>query len=658
MSYNDSLQQLQVATTNVMSASDQQSASSAVCEPAFDLEGVEFNEEFLKALLNDGVEFNTTETASLHSANSVQQGSLTTSEEQSGNSDNGSNNGQPMFLPNNHVSFQYTDEQNLASPANVQQMLQDSIATSTPSKRIIKPRTQLSNQEITRLLLIYMSKALAAQQKNSSIGVGDKSKQESTSTSCMQTVSDKSERGSTSTSGTVSSKTKTTASSSTFEPTGLRQPPKATINSQSKSTSLQQPSSHCVTPKSKRKCKKSKSTGTSGGPENSMAMDCSVSVSKEGYRKNAHAKIRPYNSLDLPKVYDPLGLMNPSDDRMQQPKVAATGNGVSKGSSGSAMEVNCSEMDLSPLAQILKTVKTIPSFEAASKPKGNQKSSLKTFCTTKEPLQEGSKSKEAPGSSDQVASISDIFDTVNSLPNVLDIQSVLKYVQKRRAMRKLFKRRSHSAGSIDDLKKESKSSASLKAYTELLKARSQRLQKQLASNHSSLNLQSCMTTHSIVSDNDFEFLRSIGIDPNIVTSQQNGLMDVNGCNFASTNEMQQDTQLQTEIPKGHANLPTHSKDSYFLHDLPTEDIDSQHFNPVDGPNNSNSLFPCDSQILPIQGSDIQNLDYTYFDMQMATDILDSSVLNDDTSHVMADVYFTPEWAHTQVYYCFMYIVCT
>ena len=621
MSCNDGLQG---NAANVASDSmSLNSASDPTCEPMFELEGVEFNEEFLKALLNDGEDLSITGTAPLSSTDCVQQGPSVTSEQHL----------QPDRLPeqtNDSTLFQYSS-QNIALPASMEPMLPSGIATS--SKRTIKPRTQLSNEEITRLLLIYMYRALASQQ-NASTG---RNKQGSNSAFCMQTSS----QASSTTKGNVYSKS-----------TDLLQCPKTM---QSKSTDLQQSANDYMISKNKRKCKKSKSIGTNEASEH---MDCDVSVSKEVHRTNAHTKVRPYNSLDLPKVHDPLGLMGHTKQKMhsmQQPKVMGTGKGVMRGSTGTAVETSSSEVDLSPLTQILQTVKTVPNFESASKFKGNQESVPVVDKILKNNLQEDKRSKKAPlpsGASDQINPISDVFNTVNNLPNLSDIQSVLKYVQKRRAMRKLFKRRSHSAGSIDDLKKESKSSASLKAYVELLKAKSQHLQRQLVPDPSSMNdLESCMTTDSTVTDDDFEFLRGIGIDPNAVTSTQNDPNDMTSFNLLlEDDKIQQNRQLQTDILAGANNL-SHSKDSVISQAVPTVvpcSILSSELLPRISLNDQPPVMQCD---------DVQDLDHhTVFDSQMSTDAFDSNVatesnyMEEDNSaaNVMTDIYFTPEWAHAQV----------
>lgn len=626
MSHNDNLQQMQNATTSDCSLLN--SASNSVCEPMFELEGADFNEEFLKALLNDGVDFSDTETTS---TNSVQQGSSATS-----TSERHSSNLQPLYQ-SDQSSSDMIFECNETSPSNLQPVLQSNVA-----KRTIKPRTQLSNQEITRLLLAYMSKALTSQQ-NASTSITSRNKQGYRSSSGVQT------------SRSASNTAKNSIhSSTTSEPTDLLQLPKATNTVYSKSTDLQQ--SRGTTFKSKRKCKKSKSTGTSRTSESSQPMDCSVPVSKEAYRKNIHAKVRPYNSLDLPKVHDPLGLMGP----VQQPKVAATstGIGVMRGGSVTAMESSSSEMDLSPLGQILQTVKTVPNFETTSKHKSYQKSTPtvdKILCNAKEKPQEDVKNKSVSGSSDQVTPISDIFNTVNNLPNLLDIQSVLKYVQKRRAMKKLFRRRSHSAGSIDDLKKESKSSASLKAYTELLKAKSQRLQRQRVFEQSSMNLQSCMTTQSTVEDDDFDFLRSIGIDPNTVTTKQTGSNSALDQQDTCT-QLQTAAEIQGSIPSDSL---LHSKNSFFPQETPIGGIDDQLLNTLQCPNVSNELPSSNNYSSVLQDGDIQTLDHVLSDLQMPTDVSIDSEFDqmeevNTTTHTEAEVYFTPEWAHTQVFILYMH----
>lgn len=642
MSYDENLQQLQNSTADVTSISYQLSLSSAsntVCEPMFELEGAEFNEEFLKSWLSDGVDFSVTDTAPLSSTDTVQQESAMASEQLSGGgSSDSSNTLQPLYPPHQlggSMPFQYSRH----SPANMQPMLQSGVAT--PSKRIIKPRAQLSNQEITRLLLIYMSKALASQQ-NAPTCVNDANKQGCSSSSIMRT------------NNPAVNMPKSTALPSNSDSNDLLQRPRATNVAQSNSTDSQQSTTTEFTiSKSKRKCKKSKSTGTSGRSNGSEPMDCSVTVSKEAYRKNAHSKVRPYNSLDLPKVHDPLGLMDHTENRMhsvQQPKVTSTsGKAVHSANGGTAVEGSSSEMDLSPLVQILETVKTVPNFEMSSKPK-------KTTGTINKPLnnnnnkekpQEG---KIAPESSDQVTPISDIFNTVNNLPNLMDIQSVLKYVQKRKAMRKLFRRRSHSAGSIDDLKKESKSSASLKAYTELLKAKSQRLQRQLAPDQSLTNLQSCMTTHSTVTDNDFDFLKSIGIDPNTVTTNiKNDLKNMTNAtssNYGMGDKAHQDTQLQKEMPTGFDNLF-----------VPPEDVDSQLFNALQCPNVSSEMLPTDNQPPVLQCNGIHDLDKHLQlpldkHLQLPLDLLSNDITSElnhmeEDNATPSDVYFIPEWAHTQ-----------
>lgn len=662
MSYDGSdLQQLQSTNITVTSASDQLSLSSSgnsVCEPMFELEGAEFNEELLKEWLND---FSITEIVPACSVDDIQQTpSSTASAQHSGNSSNSSNL-QPLQQSGDNESVQC----NRLSPANIQPLLQSNVTTS--AKRIIKPRTQLSNQEITRLLLVYMSKALASQQ-SASTAVNDKSKQGVCSTSCLQTGN----QASSTTKSTVQPSNQNSAQSLNPESTDLLQLPRASNVARLRSTDSHQSAAECVTFKSKRKCRKSKSTGTSGTASGLERVDCSGSVSRTGgmssssqrmecgafvsrevYRKSGHTKVRPYNSLDLPKVHDPLGLMDFSKDRthsMQQSNVTGSSSGkVTNGSySAAAMESSSCEMDLSPLVQILETVKTVPNFESTAKPNCNKKGAptIKTLCNAKEK----GKHRNVPGSSDQVTPISDIFNTVNNLPNLLDIQSVLKYVQKRKAMRKLYRRRSHSAGSIDDLKKESKSSASLKAYTELLKANSHRLQRQLVPDQSLISLQSCMTTQSTVNDNDFDFLRSIGIDPDRVTNDiKNDLGD----------KTQQDAQLQTEIPTDFDNR-FHQKNSRLLQEVPTESTDSHPCNSVQCPNvSSNGLLPTNDQPPVLQYTNIPD----FHDIQIPMDAMSTiaSELNhtedNTTSHTMANVYFTPEWAHTQVVYCSV-LLCT
>lgn len=624
MSYNDDLQQMQDATTNVTSTSDQLSlgcASNSVCEPMFESEATEYNEEFLKALLNDSVDF------------SIQQECITATEQQS-NSSGSSNSLQPICSPH-----QLNDDMLLhcsSSPTNVQPLLQPNAT----SNRVIKPRAQLSNQEITRLLLMYMSKALVASQQGAS---SERSKQGCNSP-CMQTSSP------------ASKTVRKSVHSSTSASMDLLQLPKPTNTvGHSKNTDLQQSTTECVTAKNKRKCKKSKSVGISGTSGGLEPMDCSVAASKEPHRKNIHAKVRPFNSLDLPKVHDPLGLMEHTEDKMhsvQQTKVMGTGKRTTKDNGGAALEASSSEMDLSPLVQILETVKTIPNFGTAAKTKPNPKNAEKNL-NTKVQREADNKTKKASTASDQMTPISDIFNTVNNLPNVLDIQSVLKYVQKRRAMRKLYRRRSHSAGSIDDLKKESKSSASLKAYTDLLKAKSQRLQRHLVPDQSLMNLQSCMTMHSAVNDNNFEFLRSIGIDPNTVTDnvKQN---DSTSSEFVTVGK---GTQLQTEIPAGFNNL-SHSKDCFLS--LKAQSTNNQLVNAAQCPNvssdnNHPSVMRC---------NDMQNLDHGIFDLQMPidSDTIASELNNMEEDNpafhtTIPDVYFTPEWAHSQVtcvYYFYLY----
>ena len=643
MSDNDNLQQMQDATTNVTSMSDHlllTSASSSVDEPMFESDGVEYNEEFLKALLNDSVDF---ETASLNSTNGILQGSSSATGQQSSScgssssSSSGASSLQPLHSPH-QLGDNMLLHCNTYSSTNMQPLLQPNVAS---SKRVIKPRTQLSNQEITRLLLIYMSKALASPQNTSS----ERSIQGCNS-SCAQTSSP------------VSSTARNSVHSSTSEAIDLLHRPKAT-----KTISLQQSTTEGVKSKSKRKCRKSKSVGTSGTSEGLEPMDCSVAVSKE-LRKNAHAKVRPFNSLNLPKVHDPLGLMDHTDERMhsvQQPKVTGTGKQATKGNGGTAMEASSSEMDLSPLVQILETVKTVPNFDTATKPKGNQKGAPTAGKILtgkgKEKPEADNKTKKVPATSDQITPISDIFNTVNNLPNISDIQSVLKYVQKRRAMKKLYRRRSHSAGSIDDLKKESKSSASLKAYTELLKAKSQRLQRQLVPDQSLMNLQSCMTMHSTVNDNNFEFLRSIGIDPNAVTDNVD-LTNTSSSNFVMDGKIQQDTQLQTETLTGFNNL-SHSKNSFLPLEAPIGST-SQLLNAAHCSNKSSELLSNKNPPSVLQCSDMQNLDH---DLQIP---IDSDTIASESNHMeednpavddIPDIYLTPEWAHTQVsmYVC-MYIL--
>ena len=628
MSYNDNLQQMQDAATNVTTTSDQLSfgcASSSVCEPMFESDATEYNEEFLKALLNDSVDF---ETASI---SSTQQGCLTAPEQQSNDSNSGTNSLQPICSPQQSSDCMLL-HYNSCSPTNVQPLLQPNAAS---SKRVIKPRAQLSNQEITRLLLMYMSKALAASQQGPS--------------------SERSKQGCNSPTSSPASKTiRKSVHSSTSGSMNLLQLPRPTNTvGHSKNTDLQQSTTEGVTSKSKRKCKKSKSVGTSGTSGGLEPMDCSATPSKELHRNNVHAKVRPFNSLDLPKVHDPLGLLDHTEDKMhpvQQPKVMGTVKRGAKDSVGTGMEASNSEMDLSPLAQILEAVKTVPNFGAAAKPKANTKSAGKNL-NIKEQREADNKTKKDISSSDQMTPISDIFNTVNNLPNLLDIQSVLKYVQKRRAMRKLYRRRSHSAGSIDDLKKESKSSASLKAYTDLLKAKSQRLQRQLVPDQSLMNLQSCMTTHSAVNDNNFEFLRSIGIDPNTVTDnvKQN---DSTSSQFVTVGK---GTQLLTEMPTSFSNL-SHSKDCFLP--LKVQSTNSQLLNAVQcpnisGDNNHPSVMQC---------GNMQNLDHEIFNLQMP---IDSDTMASELNHMeednpaihtaVPDVYFTPERAHTQVLIILYYV---
>ena len=644
MSCNDDLQKMDCSTNNA-SMSTQLSLTPenhSVCDPMFESE---YSEEFLKALLNDGVDF---ETASLNLTSCSHQ-SFTeqlnncTSANSSGNDRNSSL--QPVCLPHQLSSELLL---NRCSSTNVQPSLQPA-----SSKRVIKPRTQLSNQEITRLLLIYMSKALASQQSTSVSSISEKSKQ-ICSSSCVQT------------SVPTSTTTKNGVCSSTSESIDLIQCSRAANALQSNTTDFQLLATEGVLSKSKRKCKKSKSLGTSGALEGLEPMDYSVVGSKESHKRNSHAKIRPFNSLDLPKVHDPLGLMDHTENKvhsLQQPKVLSNCKGVTKCSGRTSIKVGDSEMDLSPLAQILETVKTVPNFETPSKSKGNQKGAPvvdKIHCNTKDK----NKAKKLPSSSDQVTPISDIFSTVNNLPNLLDIQSVLKYVQKRKAMRKLFKRRSHSAGSIDDLKKESKSSASLKAYAELLKAKSQRLQKQVISDQSLTNLQSCMTTHSAVNDNDFEFLRSIGIDPNTVTAnaKQNDSANVTSCNFVMNDKIQQVTQLQTEVPTGFDNLLT-SKDSLLSLEAPIESSNELPFNAthVQCPDISSELLSGNNQPCVLQCNDVQNLDDAILDYPVPMDNINDNIASelncmeeDPVSHAFTEICLTPQWAHTQVCVCKFY----
>ena len=649
MSYNDNLQKMQDDSTSNASMSTQLSLSPenhSVCEPMFESE---YNEEFLKALLNDGVDF---ETASLnltscsHQSFTEQQNNCSSA---SSSINDRNSSLQPVCLPHQLSSHLLL---NRCSSTNVQP---SNLVAS--SKRVIKPRTQLSNQEITRLLLIYMSKALASQQNSSVSSISEKSRQ-ICSSSCIQT------------SIQPSASTKNGVRSSTSESIDLVQCSRATNVVQSKATDLQQSATEGVPTKSKRKCKKSKSVGTSGALEGLEPMDYSVADSKELHKGNAHTKIRPFNSLDLPKVHDPLGLMDHAENKahsLQQPKVLSNCKRVTKCSGGNSIKIGNSEMDLSPLAQILETVKTVPSFEATSRPKGSQKGKPaveKMHCTA----EDQNIAKKPPSTSDQVTPISDIFNTVNNLPNLLDIQSVLKYVQKRKAMRKLFKRRSHSAGSIDDLKKESKSSASLKAYTELLKAKSQRLQKQVVPDQSLTNLQSCMTTHSAVNDNDFEFLRSIGIDPNTVTAnaKRNDSANLISSNFVTNDKIHQVTQLQTKIPTGFDNL-LNSKDSLLA-------LEAQIEAPIEGsnelllnathvqcPDASSELLSSNNQSHILQCSDVQNFDNAILDYPM--DNINDNIASeldymeeDPVIDATAKICLTPQWAYTQVHVYVFYEV--
>ena len=651
MSCDGNLHQLQNTTINDTSASNQlslSSSSNSVCEPMFELEGAEFNEELLKAWLND---FSFTEIAPACSADDIQQ--VPSSIACVSHSDNSSSGKNLQSLQQSTDDIDEPIQCNRLSPVNIQPLLQSNAAPS--AKRIIKPRTQLSNQDIARLLLVYMSKALASQQSTST-AISDKNKQGFSSTSCLQAGN----QASNTAKNTVQPLNQTSVESSNSESTDLLQWPRTTNMAHLRSTNSHQSTTECVAFKSKRKCRKSKSTGASGTSSGSERVDCGVSVSRNGgssygsqrtgcgafvsrevYRKSGHTKVRPYNSLDLPKVHDPLGLMDCSEDRMdsmQQPNTAGTGKVISGNCGAIATESSSCEMDLSPLVQILETVKTVPSFDTTAKPNCNQKNppTVKTVCNAKEK----NKNKNVPESSDQVTPISDIFNTVNNLPNLLDIQSVLKYVQKRKAMRKLYRRRSHSAGSIDDLKKESKSSASLKAYTELLKANSHRLQRQLIPDQSLMNLQSCMTTHSTVTDNDFDFLRSIGIDPNRVTNDiKNDVKNLG-------DETQQNGQLQTEIPTDFDN----PRDSFLLKEVPTEGTNSQLCNSVQCPSVSNGFLPTNAQPPVLQHTDILNLQ-TPMDAMNST----ASELNhpETANH---NVYFTPEWAHTQVVYTTLYYV--
>jgi len=399
-------------------------------------------------------------------------------------------------------------------------------------------------------------------------------------------------------------------------------------------------------------------------------MDCSssgdVTITKITSSRAVHKKARPYNSLELPKINDPLGLMD-QQHRVQPARMTASSV------TAAAAEINVSnpEMDLSPLTQILRTVEAVPSLDDTSKV---QKKVINLQNT--QPSKEDNKCTPSTVTADH-APINDMLSTVNNMPNPLDIQSVLKYVQKRRAMRKLYKKRSHSAGSIDDLKKENESSASLKAYIELLKAKSQRLQKQSIPDQPASDLQSCLTTQSVVTNDDFEFLRSIGIDPNAVTTEQCTTVNKDeslqanswhNTNLAPPNEP---TQLGIEamtmedsnfLPVDCDNIPF-SESGTADHNTASQLFDAT--NSVDFPSDlfSSDLYP---SVLADANSANDNLTTsvqttTYFNASDGMNSLEVSRMEEELDDVAfkttPKIQFTPNWSYSQVCVLCVYVVC-
>jgi len=710
-------------------------ATTSVSEQMLDLEGSEFNEEFLKALLNNGVDFTASEHNAVSLSSTKYDTPAVTGQENSSSvaGSSGSKNFQQTFLPN--ISSEMPLYSNGVDPFSADH-LQPALSSNSiaSSKRSIKPRAQLSNEEITKLLLAYISKILEARQKNQnnpkvvtasnlpsgqvnssgnvpiasvagrstsqtyqsnviSSGVPSKNSVSRNSVPTSITDMDVSQvavppspakgKRSISSPRHASSRTNVTVSKSralvnmvtcVSQVLAAHHGSSAPIVSTSyRTTSRTEPLPvHNGRPLMSHFSLKSSSahkTGTSFVKQNVRRsktsegiepMDCSssgdVTITKVTSGRVVHKKARPYNSLELPKINDPLGLMDQQHvrDRIQpvRTNVAAETN------------VSNPEMDLSPLTQILRTVETVPSLDNTSKV---QKKVINP--PNKQPSKEDNRvTPSSTVTTDHVAPINDMMTTVNNMPNLLDIQSVLKYVQKRRVMRKLYKRRSHSAGSIDDLKKDNESSASLKAYIELLKAKSQRLQKQSIPDQPANDLQSCMTTQSVVTNDDFEFLRSIGIDPNMVTTEQCNTVNMNDSSQAnswhSTNlsVSSKPTQLEVEamtiedsnflpvdcdnIPFSDSGTAGHSVTSQFS----------------DATNGASDLFSSDlyHSVLADESSTNDNpttsvQTTTYFNASDHMNSLEISRMEEELDDIAfkttPEIQFTPNWSYTQVYLC-------
>ena len=730
------------ATDGVASAELLELANTSVSEQMLDLEGSEFNEEFLKALLNNGVDFSASEHNAVPTNNTnynhcdtlpvtVQENSTSVA---SGSSNN---NFHQMYLPN--VSGEVPLYSNGADPfsaVHLQPALSSSSAAS--SKRIIKPRAQLSNEEITKLLLTYISRILEARQSNPQV---------TTASNLLSGQISSASRNGNVPIASVAGRSTPQAHQTNVVNSGI--PSRNPVNRNSVPTSVTDMDvSPVVAPSSPAESKRSVSsprhanmvtarsivpiskntaridmvtcvsevssahhgnsvpiastsyrttsrtepipvhngrplmshfplksssthkTGTSFVKQNirrtktsenftAEPMDCSssggVTITKVTSSRAFHKKARPYNSLELPQINDPLGLMDQQHAReMVQPARTTTS------SIAAEMNVSNPEMDLSPLTQILKTVEAVPSLDAASKVQKKVANPL-----NQQPSKEDNKRTPSTVTTDHVAPINDMLSTVNNMPNLLDIQSVLKYVQKRRAMRKLYKKRSHSAGSIDDLKKENESSASLKAYIELLKAKSQRLQKQLIPAN---DLQSCMTTQSVVTNDDFEFLRSIGIDPNVVTTEQCTAMSLdessqsNGWHSTNTAAPSEPTQPGVEaMTMEESNfVPVNCNNTPFSDSGTTGHSISQFSNATNGLDYPSGLFSDDIYHSVLADADGANdnpatnvqTTTTYFDTSGGRNSLEVSHMEEELDNVAfkttPEIQFTPDWSYTQV----------
>ena len=726
---NPHFQQLSTAETTPTCSADAAAsaelldlANTSISEQMLDLEGSEFNEEFLKALLNNGVDFSETESnaVQMNDTNYNHHGTVPAKVPEHNTGTSSSSDSQPVYLPT------VGGEMSSYTTPFCSGRLQPSLSSSALPKRIIKPRAQLSKEDITKLLLTYISKILEASQSASNIPSSQVSSTSASGNNILIASGASSRQDPrTSHSGVVNGRNlisrNTVTSSVTNMDVGMtyaspspakgkksgsssRHANMVTARSNEPKSKNTTPvnvmpvnevmSSHCgnsapIATMSYRTTSRTESMSAHNNkPFMSHFSLSSLSTNKSSTKQNVrrsktmegftaepmdysssgdvaitkvtpsraaiHKKARPYNSLELPKINDPLGLMEQQHmkDRLQPVRTATAVE----------MKVTNPEMDLSPLTQILKTVEAVPSLDTSSEVQ------KKVVNTPSKPSKEDNRRTPSTVTTDQVAPINDMLNTVNNMPNPLDIQSVLKYVQKRRAMRKLYKKRSHSTGSIDDLKKESESSASLKAYIELLKAKSQRLQKQSIPNQPANDLQSCMTTQSVVTNDDFEFLRSIGIDPNAVTTNQSNMMsteDFSQANGWYTSDLPNGPAQQPGVDSmttGQSNfVPVYSDNSTPFSDsgISVSGNGAQLPNATSSMDCSSDLFSTDLYHSVMAGVSGVN-DNPATSAQMMTYINSSNGMNsaelnrmeeelDDIAFkTTPEIQFAPDWSYTQV----------